>query len=187
MIQTLVPRPIAWVLSENANSSYNLAPFSYFAGVSSDPPLLMLSIGEKPGGEPKDTRVNIIEREHFVVHIAHGEQADQLNESSRVLAAGESEITAADIELAKFTGVSLPRLAGCRVAFACKRYRVEAITDSQTMILGLVTHVYIDDAIAQYDDKQRLSVDVNGLNPLARLGGDEYALLGKTFSIPRPR
>ena len=55
MIQTLVPRPIAWVLSEIENDKYNLAPFSYFNAVCSDPPLIMLSVGKKPDGSFKDT------------------------------------------------------------------------------------------------------------------------------------
>ena len=66
MIQTLVPRPIAWVLTDNGNDSFNLAPFSYFNGVASDPPLLMISVGKKPDGTLKDTRTNIIERNEFV-------------------------------------------------------------------------------------------------------------------------
>ena len=53
MIQVLVPRPIAWVLSENASGSFNLAPFSYFNAVCSDPPLIMLSVGKKPDGSFK--------------------------------------------------------------------------------------------------------------------------------------
>ena len=52
MIQTLIPRPIAWVLSEIEQGKYNLAPFSYFNAVCSDPPLIMLSVGKKPDGAP---------------------------------------------------------------------------------------------------------------------------------------
>jgi len=69
MSQTLVPRPVAWVLSENATGSYNLAPFSYFNAICSTPPLIMFSIGKKPDGADKDTRRNIIERKRFTVHI----------------------------------------------------------------------------------------------------------------------
>jgi flavin reductase (DIM6/NTAB) family NADH-FMN oxidoreductase RutF len=65
-------------LSENENGGFNLAPFSYFNAVSSDPPLLMLSVGKKPDGSPKDTRVNIEQRSRFVIHIAHRELVDPL-------------------------------------------------------------------------------------------------------------
>ena len=70
MTQTIVPRPIAWVLSENPDQSLNLAPYSYFNAVCSDPPLLMISAGVKPDGATKDTRDNIRDRKEFVVHIA---------------------------------------------------------------------------------------------------------------------
>ena len=92
MIQTLIPRPIAWVLSEIEQDKYNLAPFSYFNAVCSDPPLIMLSVGKKPDGSFKDTRVNIEQRKDFVVHIAHREVLDELNQSSATLAADISEL-----------------------------------------------------------------------------------------------
>jgi len=63
LIQSIVPRPIAWVLSENSDKSHNLAPFSYFTAVSSDPALLMFSLGKRPDNNArKDTLVNITER-----------------------------------------------------------------------------------------------------------------------------
>ena len=60
MTQTIIPRPIAWVLTENDNGSSNLAPFSYFTALCSDPALVVLSIGKKPDGSLKDTRHNPI-------------------------------------------------------------------------------------------------------------------------------
>ena len=69
MIQTLIPRPIAWVLSEIEAGKYNLAPFSYFNAISSNPPIVMFSVGKKPDGSDKDTHRNIAERKHFTIHI----------------------------------------------------------------------------------------------------------------------
>ena len=92
MIQTVVPRPIAWVLSDNGDDSFNLAPFSYFNAVSSRPPIVSLSIGLKKDGSDKDTRRNIKERSHFVIHIPHVEQAQLVTDSAAALAHGESEI-----------------------------------------------------------------------------------------------
>jgi len=75
MIQSIVPRPIAWILSDNGDGSLNLAPFSYFNAVCSDPPVLMVSIGRKADGGDKDTARNLVERKHCVVHIPHREMA----------------------------------------------------------------------------------------------------------------
>jgi flavin reductase (DIM6/NTAB) family NADH-FMN oxidoreductase RutF len=186
MIQTVVPRPVAWVLSDNGNDSLNLAPFSYFNGVASDPPLIMLSIGEKPDGTPKDTRVNIIERDEFVVHIAHRELAEKVTESSRVLAAGESELNAIGLETVAFEGSRLPRLKDCRVALACKRYRVEDITPTQALILGEVTSIYVDDSAVSTDEKGRVKIHADKIDPITRLGGNEYGVFGNIIDVPRP-
>jgi flavin reductase (DIM6/NTAB) family NADH-FMN oxidoreductase RutF len=132
MTQTLVPRPIAWVLTENAAGDYNLAPFSYFNAVCSDPPLVMLSIGRKPDGSPKDTRVNIEQRGHFVAHIAHREQAKPMTESSATLDYGDSELARLGLDTVPFQGFGLPRLADCRVAFACERYEIREIGNARS-------------------------------------------------------
>lgn len=187
MTQSLIPRPVAWVLSENDNASFNLAPFSYFSAVSSDPPLLMLSIGEKPDGSPKDSRVNMIERSHCVIHIASSMMAEDVTESSRTLAAGESELDKLKLELADFNGFTMPRLADCRVAMACEFYRAEQITAKQSMILVEVKKLYLDDQVIEQDRHGRIRVDAIKVDPLARLGGNQYALLDKVITIARPK
>ena len=188
LIQSVVPRPIAWVLSANADGGHNLAPFSYFNTVCSDPPLLMLSIGKKSTGAEKDTRRNIIERDAFVVHIAHAGQAHLVSESSAELAADDSELQRLQLPTVPFGEHPVPRLRDCRIAFACERYQVIELGPlPQAMILGRVRSVYIDDAIAEEDDHGRLKIDIARLDPLARLGGDQYATLGALLDIPRPR
>lgn len=185
MIQTLIPRPVAWVISDNGDSTYNLAPFSYFNGVCSDPPLIMVSIGKKPDGEIKDTRRNILERKHFVVHIAHRELAEQVTQSSAPLAHGDSELTRSGLPTEAFGDFSLPRLSDCRVAYACELYEHHEI-GPQAVIYGRVRQIYISDAIAS-EDQGRIKVDAQALDPIARLGGDDYGLLGDITTIPRPR
>jgi flavin reductase (DIM6/NTAB) family NADH-FMN oxidoreductase RutF len=188
LIQTVVPRPIAWVLSSNADGGHNLAPFSYFNLVCSDPPLVMLSIGKKSDGSIKDTRQNIVERSSFVVHIAHAEQAQLVSASSSELAVNDSELERLALATVPFGAHPVPRLRDCRIAFACECYQVIELGPlPQALILGLIKTVYIDDAIATEDDKGRLKVDVARLNPLSRLGGDQYAELGAILDIPRPR
>ena len=92
MVQTLVPRPVAWVLSEIEQDKYNLALFSYFNAVCSDPPLIMLSVGKKPDGSLKDTRVNIERHKDFVIHIAQRDMLEDINASSATVAADISEL-----------------------------------------------------------------------------------------------
>ncbi|MBT8128407.1 MAG: flavin reductase family protein, partial [Gammaproteobacteria bacterium] len=139
MIQTLVPRPIAWVLSEIEADKYNLAPFSYFNAVCSDPPLIMLSIGKKPDGSYKDTRVNIEQRRDFVVHIAHRDVLQDLNRSSATLDADISELDQLGIETTEFEGSRLPRIMACKVAYACECYEIHELGSTpQSIIYGKV-------------------------------------------------
>jgi len=187
LVQTVVPRPIAWVLSQNPDHTLNLAPFSYFNAVCSDPPLLMLSIGFKPDGSEKDTRLNIRDRNHFVIHIAHRELAKALTESAATLAAGESELDRIGLETTDFVGSPLPRLVDCRVAFACERYEIREIGNSrQALILGRVSHMFVDDGVLEPNPDGKARVAAERLDPIGRLGGSEYATFGKKLSIPRP-
>jgi flavin reductase (DIM6/NTAB) family NADH-FMN oxidoreductase RutF len=187
MIQTLIPRPIAWVLSENEGGNLNLAPFSYFNAVCSDPPLIMLSIGRKPDGRNKDTRVNIEQRGHFVIHIPHREQARVLTQTSATRAAGVSELEEVGLETVHFEGFSLPRLAECRIAYACERHEIREIGGTpQSLILGRVRHIHVDDGVTVRDGKGRLKVDAAKVDPLGRLGASEYVSFGEVIRVPRP-
>ena len=188
MIQTIVPRPIAWVLSDNGDQSFNVAPFSYFTGVCSRPPTLAFSVGYKNDGSPKDTRVNIEARSHFVVHIANSSQAHAVTDTARALPHGASELDHIEHSLTPFGEFSLPRLEGCPVAMACELDCVHEIGEAkQGMIFGRIRSMYLSDDVAQRDERGRIYVDIAAFDPLARLGGEDYARLGTPFTIARPR
>ncbi len=193
MTQSVLPRPIAWVLSDNGDAntdknSYNLAPFSYFNAICSDPPLLMISIGHKPNGDDKDTAVNIGERKQFVVHIPHREQAAMVTETSRTLAHGDSELDRVGLKLVEFQGFDLPRLADCRLAYACELYQVQHIGNGpHTLIFGEIKTLYVDEAVVVTDANGRRKLNAAAIDPLARLGSSEYGVLGQILDIPRPK
>tara|TARA_B100001142_G_C14050776_1_gene545781 strand:+ start:59 stop:673 length:615 start_codon:yes stop_codon:yes gene_type:complete len=187
MTQTIVPRPIAWVLSENPDQSLNLAPYSYFNAVCSDPPLLMISAGVKPDGATKDTRDNIRDRKEFVVHIASLDQLDEMNASSANFAPGVSEIEALGLETEKFEGSRLPRLSDAKVAFACSVYDIQTLGDSlQSLILGEVNGVFVDDEAIAEDEKGRSKILADKINPIGRLGASEYVSFGEILTRRRP-
>ena len=186
MSQTLVPRPIAWVLSENATGNYNLAPFSYFNAICSAPPLIMLSIGKKPDGADKDTRRNIIERKRFTVHIASLDSLEALNQSASPLDENQSEIDALDLATTEFQGFALPRLTDCKIAYACELRDIHIIGKvEQAVIYGEIKTIYLDDSIATEDDKGRVKVQVDKLQPVSRLGASEYMAPGKVVTLKR--
>ncbi|SEF82215.1 flavin reductase family protein [Vibrio hangzhouensis] len=187
MTQTVIPRPIAWVLTESASDNYNLAPFSYFAPISSNPPLLMISVGKKPDGTLKDTAVNAINNRKLVIHIASVDSADVMTQTSATLSHGESEVQHSQVALNKFEGFSLPKVAECPIAFGCTLHEVvEMGKTPQHLLIAQIEQVYIDDSVVEINN-ERLLVDALKVNPLSRLGGSDYATLAKTFTIKRPQ
>lgn len=194
--QTLLPRPIAWVLTQHQQGHFNLAPFSYFTAVSSEPPLIVFSVGDKAPGEGKDTKVNIANHPYFTVHIPSFRHAEAVTESSRVLPAEESELAHLALDTVPFDGFSLPRLADCAVAYGCKLHDIQQVKGaSQSLVFGHVEAIYIDDKVAELQnlrkpdgsETQRLRVDAMQIDPLARLGGSDYGRLGSTLTVPRPK
>ncbi len=187
MTQTVVPRPIAWILSENENSSYNLAPFSYFNAVCSDPALLMVSIGLQDDGSEKDTLRNIRERSQFVIHIASCDQLADLNQSSATLPPGESEVTANNLETTTVEGFHMPRLSDCKVAFMCERYNIQEIgNNKQHLLFAELKEIYVDDDCTSVNEKGRMKIHADRIHPLARLGASEYVSFGEVLSARRP-
>lgn len=187
MTQTIIPRPIAWVLTDSGEQKYNLAPFSYFTPVSSNPPLMMFSVGKKPTGEVKDTTRNVLETGKMVIHIANVELAEQVTKSAATLEHGVSEVETNEIELVDFDGFSLPRVKACPIAFGCTLFEVKEIGETpQSLIFAQIETAYIDPSVIG-DRSDRLVVDALSVNPLSRLGGSEYAVLEKTFSVARPK
>lgn len=188
VIQTLIPRPIAWVLSPNKNRSFNLAPFSYFNAISSDPPLIMLSVGKKTDGSFKDTRVNIEARQDFVLHIPCGSQAQTVTDSSASLANELSEVDNLQLETVPFEASPLPRIKDCPVAYYCRLFEIlEMGYTPMSMIVGEIKAVYIDERIIQSNTSNELEIDAAEMDPLARLGGIQYATLGNILAIKRPK
>lgn len=188
MIQTLVPRPIAWVLTENSQGRFNLAPFSYFNAVSSNPPLMMISIGKKPDGSDKDTLVNIQQRQNFVIHIPSRDQLEVMNQSSATLPEEVSEVDEFNLETVNFDGFSLPRLKQARIAYGCQCYQIQQIGNTpQSMVLGQITQLYIDDEVIDIDSKGRFKLDTIKLDPVGRLGASEYMACGEVLKLRRPQ
>ncbi|MEO9655048.1 flavin reductase family protein [Marinomonas sp.] len=183
--QTITPRPIAWIMTKNLAGSYNLAPFSYFAALSSDPALLVVSIGNKDQDTAKDTKLNLLRDKECVLHIPSVEWAHAVNDSAANLAYGESEIEKLGLSLCPFTE-HFERLQEAKVALHCRLYDVHNLGDSPTQALYLeILSLHVDDDLIT-QQAQRTFIDNQKLNPLARLGGNDYAELGENITIKRP-
>ncbi len=188
MIRTIIPRPIAWVLSDNGDDTLNLAPFSYFSGVTSRPPALSVSIGRKRDKSKKDTWRNIEERRHFVVHIASSDMAADVCATAASLPFGESEVTANQLALCPENDWPLPRLKDARIAFLCERLQIIELGEGpQGLVIGEIKSAWLADAIATPDPTSAVpAIDAALLDPLARLGDDDYSRLDRVFTVARP-
>lgn len=181
MTQIIIPRPIAWVLTENEGNSYNLAPFSFFNGISSEPPLVIISIGHKikAPSPMKDTATNILRSKAFVIHIPSFNHQDQVEASSTELDYGSSELDLIDHPLAEFEGAPLPRLKSAKAAMYCTLYDFQEIgRHKQGLVFGEIKAIHIDDDIVETKG-DRIDISSVGLDPLCRLGPKQYDQLSK--------
>ncbi len=194
MTQTIIPRPIAWVLtdsnSENSDhENFNLAPFSYFTAVSSEPALLMLSVGKKPNGEIKDTLANVLKNKKMVIHIANESQADIVTQTSASLNHGESELASIDndqLHTVPFEDFELPRLAQCDIAYGCELFEIKEIGNvPQTLIFVEIKQLYVSSKTTTVNDG-RIKIHADSVKPLARLGASEYSGITQAFKKQRP-
>ncbi|RJG49893.1 flavin reductase family protein [Motilimonas pumila] len=192
MTQTVIPRPIAWVLTDSSpageeQGNYNLAPFSYFTPICSAPPLLLFSVGKKPNGDIKDTTRNVKAHGKMVVHIAATASSEAMTASAATLDHGESEVAVNNIALVDFADFDLPRVADCPIAFGCSLYQLQEIGDTpQSLIIAEIEQVHIDPSVID-PSTDRLKVDALKVDPIARLGGGEYSSLAETFAVQRPK
>jgi flavin reductase (DIM6/NTAB) family NADH-FMN oxidoreductase RutF len=194
MTQTIIPRPIAWVLTNSTNGNnnrdnLNLAPFSYFTAISSDPALLMLSVGKKPNGDIKDTLTNVLKNKKMVIHIAGENLANIVTQTAASLEHGDSELATMSDEILKTVpveGFTLPRLAQCDIAYACELFEIKEIGDvPQTLIFVEIKQLYVSPKVTTVNDG-RVKIHADSVNPLARLGASEYAGITMPFKKTRP-
>lgn len=185
LIAAVVPRPIAWVSTRSTGGIDNLAPFSFFNLFSTSPPILGFSPGLKrkpgsPGPVIKDTLRNVIDTEEFVVNIVNLELAQKMVQSSGDYAEDVSEFEAAGLTRAESTKVQPPRVAESPFSMECKLFQIIELGASN-LVLGRIVCLHASDAI--FDGN---SINVEKLQPLARLGGDLYAAVKDPFPISRP-
>lgn len=174
----IVPRPIAWVSTMDEAGHTNLAPFSYFTGLGSDPPMLTLGIGDKKDG-PKDTLRIARATGVLCVNLVEEHDAVRMNASSREYPSEVSELDALAIETTACTAIRGVRVTSSRAALECKVLDVHSYGAKVkvNLVVCEVLCFHRDEAIESDDD----------VKPIARLGGPRYAKLGERFSLERPK
>jgi flavin reductase (DIM6/NTAB) family NADH-FMN oxidoreductase RutF len=192
ILNSVAPRPIAWVSTISALGDLNLAPFSFFNAVCVDPPLLAFAPGhrrpkhaESVHDEAKDTLRNVRETKEFVVNIVTYDLAEAMN-----LTSGEYDSSVNEFEVAKVTPepskiVRPPRIRESPVSYECKLHQILDFSSRPTgssLVIGQVVSIHIDDAHLK-DGK----LDRNSLDLIGRMGGIQYTRTTQRFEMVRPK
>ena len=184
LVSTVLPRPIAWVVTQDLQGGLNAAPFSFFNVFSEDPPLVVLGIGARSPGVPKDTVRNIRETGEFVVNLVSHGNLEQMNVTAIDFPHGVSEIAEAGLTTLPSAKIKPPRIAESPVALECRRFMLIDLNAGRTLVLGEVLAVHVrDDCIA---DLGRLRVDAPRLDLVGRMhGAGWYARTTDLEEVPR--
>jgi flavin reductase (DIM6/NTAB) family NADH-FMN oxidoreductase RutF len=185
MTSSIMPRPVAWVSTLSAGGLTNLAPFSFFQGVTANPPTLLIVPVNHRDGRKKDTVRNIEETGEFVVNVVPYALAEKMNETAALLPSSESEFAAFGIAAAPSTHVRPPRVAASPVAFECTLAQIVPVGEGPLaahVVFGRIRFAHVDDAVLGPDGMP----DPAKLDLVGRLGGELYARTTERFAIKRP-
>ena len=178
MSQTILPRPIAWVVTED-EGVVNIAPFSYFIGLSSEPASLLLSVGHKKDGTPKDTLANIRKNRKCTICMVEEKDLEKMHFSSKALDRDESEAEVFNISTKTLVDGYPPMIEGVPSAYFCDlNQEIDLGGGSTVPIILNVQKIFVDDRIIS--DKERLTIS---FKPVARMG-KSYAFLGEDIEAP---
>jgi len=183
LIATVVPRPIAWVVTRSATGSLNCAPFSFFNAFAGEPPIVCIGVGARDSG-PKDTASNIHRTGEFVVNLVPESLVRQMNVTAIDFGPEINELNEAGMDTVASVRVKPPRIAGSPVAFECKRVVTLEIGISRAIVVGRVVMMHVtDDAVL---DASRCYIDTSKLGLVGRMhGGGWYTRTSEQFEVPR--
>lgn len=192
LIGSVVPRPVAWVSTVDAAGVANLAPFSFYTAVCSNPPTVLFCPVTPPDRAEKDTLANIRATGEFVINVATEGTVEKMNQTSAPYPKGVSEFDAVGLTRQPSHIVRPPRVAESPINLECKLLQIIDIgpedksvggAGSGKIVIGQVVYAHIDDSVC--DDARH--IDVTQVKPVSRLAGTDYAPVRDIFSLPRPK
>jgi flavin reductase (DIM6/NTAB) family NADH-FMN oxidoreductase RutF len=184
MIGTVVPRPIALVTTVDEHGRVNAAPFSFFNCLSADPPILALGVENNPDMSFKDTGHNIRMTEVFTVNIVSFAIAEAMHICGSKYPRGVDELKEAGLTAMPGAKVASPWIAEAPAAFECKRHVTLELGKSRQIIMGEIVYAHYRDGVV---DPERLRVDPEQLDAIARLGGDTCSTIRDRFEMLTPK
>lgn len=186
LIRAIAPRPIAWVSTRSHEGKLNLAPYSFFNGVSSKPPAILFVCSRQDDGTKKGTLINIEETGQFVVNMVPESLGEVMNITATEYPHGISEFEKAGLTAEPSSVVAPPRLKESPISFECERHAIMQVgadeVGSGTIIVGRIVMIHVDDAILK-DGK----IDYDRLHLIGRMGGMEYTRTRDRFTMIRKK
>ena len=182
LINAIVPRPIAWITTMEADGAINLAPFSFFNGVTASPPVLSVSIAHRV--PEKDTLRLLRATGEAVVHLVPEEQLLAMHASGAEYPPGISEAAALQLGSRPAQRIRGAVLTAAEIAFECRLLQIVPVGEPATQLCWLeVVQVHVADAVARPDGLP----DPHRLRAVARLGGESYLSTGgwQVRDVPR--
>jgi len=173
MSNLIIPRPIAWISTISKENVLNLAPFSYFTPLSSSPASVIVSIGHKQNGEPKDTLKNLRETKKCAITIALTNQTEILHKSARPLNYNQSEFKEFNIKKIEISKNYPPIPSGSKVAFFCEYLQEVDLKGSKTVPVILeIKEIFVDNSLITDAKEVRVSFS----DAVARVGAKYFEL-----------
>lgn len=183
LVSTIVPRPIAWVVSQGLDGHLNAAPFSFFNAFAGNPPIVGIGVGSHGIGRPKDTRRNIAEMRQFVVNMVSEEMTKAMNVTAIEFAPGTNELVEAELKTLPSVRVKPPRIAGSPVAMECELMQIVELGESG-LVLGRVVAMHVQDELVL--DRAKAYIDTPNLKLIGRMHGRGwYARTSDLFEMDR--
>ena len=186
LTSAVVPRPIAWVSTVNSAGQPNLAPYSFFNAVCSNPPTVLFCAGirrSEPAG--KDSYNNVQATGEFVINFVTDELAEAMNVTAVEVPPEVNEFERAGLTAAPGNTVRVPHVAETPVYFECKLREIVTISEEPGggyIIIGTVTYMHFDDAILLDENV----VNFDAFKPVGRMTGSGYIHTDHRFDMERP-
>jgi flavin reductase (DIM6/NTAB) family NADH-FMN oxidoreductase RutF len=185
MVGAIVPRPIAFVSTVNAQGVPNLAPYSFFNGVCANPPVVCFSTTVRlSDGQRKDTLRNIEATGEFVVNVVSEEFAAQMNACSADFPPEVNEFEISGLTPVPSDLVKPPRVGESHIQMECRLLQVVHVSSKPlggSLVLGEVLRFHVDDGLCQ-----GFRIDPERLRAIGRMGGPVYTRTRDRFDMPRP-
>ncbi len=185
LIGSIVPRPIAFVSTVSSEGHPNIAPFSFFNGVCSNPPTIVFApVRRSTDAQPKDTLVNIRDTGDFVVNIPDESILEEMVATATEFDPDVNEFDVAGLHTCPSRFVNAPGLLEAKIRFECSLNQIIEIGDGSAgsgfLVVGTVELFHVDDAIIDHG-----RIDLEKLNPVGRLAGNNYCRVHNSFEVVR--